>query len=32
MNVSSPKADPIANMDLMTAHSSIPLHLAPVGD
>ena len=32
MNVSSPKAYTSANMDLMTAHRSIPLHLAPVGD
>jgi hypothetical protein len=32
MNVSSPKAYTIADMDSMTAHRSIPLHLAPVGD
>jgi hypothetical protein len=32
MNVSSPKADTIADMDAMTAHRSSPLHLAPVGD
>ena len=32
MNVSSPKAYTIADMDSMTAQRSIPLHLAPVGD
>lgn len=32
MNVSSPKAYTIDDMDSMTAHQSSPLHLAPVGD